>query len=88
MKKIISNSAPLSKQTPEQFITNVFKAKATQRGGVVKRAISLVHKYSSEAMLIREVASRGFQLYRTQTHYLIVCSPDDSIKPVCEEGDD
>ena len=82
MKSISSIGVPLSKQTPEQFITNIFKAKAVQRGGVLKRAISLVLKYSGEAMLFSEVTRRGFRLYRTQTHYLVICSSDGTIEPV------
>lgn len=68
---LIVSKAPKKKQ----FIEDIFKAKAAQNRGIVRRAKSSVDKYASEEDLKAAVKKRGFHLLLLgQQQYLILCN--------------
>ncbi|MEM6729020.1 MAG: N-(5'-phosphoribosyl)anthranilate isomerase [Pseudomonadota bacterium] len=60
--------------TPEETLDQLFSSKAARRGEVIRRAIPWVKREIGADLLRAEVARRGFQLYRTDTQIIVVCS--------------
>jgi hypothetical protein len=50
-----------------------FRAKAAQRGGLIRRKKATVLKLSSLPELEREVKARGWHLWETADQYVIFC---------------
>lgn len=66
----------------QDWLRQVFSCNAVRSGGVIKRAIGDVDREVGRAALELEVRRRGFRMVRTQTHFLIICSPG-GIEVVC-----
>ena len=55
------------------WLDQVFAAGQANRGGVVRRSVATVRRYSSEAELIAEAKRRGFHVIKTGDQYVILC---------------
>lgn len=53
----------------------LFRAKAAQTGGVVRRKIRDVHREVGRDAFIAEVQRRGFHLVECGDQYLVICHP-------------
>ncbi|MDP1682754.1 MAG: hypothetical protein Q8L39_13410 [Burkholderiales bacterium] len=59
---------------PYEFINRIFEAKAAKSGGVVRRNIADVIKFSSIPYLVNEVEARGFHLIEIEDQFVIFCN--------------
>lgn len=67
----------MSRHTPpEPWIVEVFSAKASQRGGVIRRNVDWVEREVGHDRFCFEVRRRGFHLLKAGRQYVIVCSPE------------
>jgi hypothetical protein len=57
------------------WLDQVFEAGQVAKGGVVRRSVKDVQKYSSEEALIEEAKERGFHVVQTGDQYVILCHP-------------
>ena len=55
----------------------MFESKTAKSGGVIRRKISNIQKYSSTQLLISYVRKRGFHIIQTGDQYVIFCNPGD-----------
>ena len=67
---------------PGAWVTRIFRADAAQNGGIIRRAIHSVERFSSEEELIREVKRRGFHMVRSGGQYVILCNKG-TFKLIC-----
>ncbi|MEM6729139.1 MAG: N-(5'-phosphoribosyl)anthranilate isomerase [Pseudomonadota bacterium] len=56
------------------FLDAIFGSRTAQTGGVVKRSALDVQREVGEHKLVEAVRRRGFQLHRTEHHYVITCN--------------
>ena len=59
----------------QEWLDQVFKSRAAETGGVIRRQIADVEREIGSAALVLEVRRRNFRLIRTRAHYVIVCDP-------------
>ncbi|MCF4167665.1 hypothetical protein L2U69_18615 [Zavarzinia compransoris] len=59
------------------WIEKLFQHDSARDGGVIRRKIANVDRFSSTAMLEAEVKRRGFHLILCGDQYLIVCSEEE-----------
>lgn len=59
----------------QDWLDQVFKSRAVETGGVIRRQIADVEREVGRAALISEVRRRNFRLIRTRAHFVIVCDP-------------
>ena len=57
----------------EQWIDAIFDAKQVKDGGIVRRKVSSVDSYASEAQLVEAAKSRHFHMIRSGPQYVILC---------------
>ena len=62
--------------SPDPWIAEIFSAKASLRGGVIRRDVAWVEREIGHDRFCHEVRRRGFHLLRAGRQYVIVCSPD------------
>lgn len=60
--------------SPYAYINAIFDAKEARTGGIVRRKIEDVERYTSSHYLMEEVAKRGFHLLAVGSQYLIICN--------------
>ncbi len=63
-----------SRLTPNEWIQQIFQAKAANGGGIVRRRIDLVARIASEEKLKAEVLRRGFHMVMSGDQYVILCN--------------
>lgn len=59
----------------QEWLDQVFKSRAAETGGVIRRQVADVEREVGSAALVHEVRRRNFRLIRTRAHYVIVCDP-------------
>ena len=64
------------------WLEQVFNARAAQCGGVVRRNVHDVDRYSSEHQLIEAVKARGFHLVQTGDQFVVICNGGD-LRLIC-----
>jgi hypothetical protein len=57
------------------WLDQLFSEGQAQTGGIVRRSIASVNRYSSEAQLSAVVQDLGFHMIKTSTQFVIYCSP-------------
>jgi len=60
----------------ENWIRNVFSAKAVGRGGVIHRAARDVERYAGRDAFVYEVRKRGFTLVENGDQLVVFCNRD------------
>ncbi|AWP23262.1 N-(5'-phosphoribosyl)anthranilate isomerase [Acidiferrobacter sp. SPIII_3] len=60
-----------------EWINNIFRAGAVNKGGVVRRQKADVLKNGGYKALLKEVKKRHFHLLRTGGQYIIICNKGD-----------
>ena len=55
------------------WIDQIFQSKIAQRGGVVRRKLTSIEKYSSRAELRKESRRRGYHIVEHGDQWLIFC---------------
>jgi hypothetical protein len=60
----------------ENWIRNVFSAKAVDRGGVIHRAARDVERYAGRDAFLHEVQRRGFTLVENGDQLVVFCNRD------------
>jgi hypothetical protein len=70
IKNIYSNLTV--KQASNCFIQNIFAAKAYGNGGIMKRSISSVNRWSSESALIDAANAHGMIVNKTSRYYILI----------------
>ncbi len=60
----------------ENWIRNVFSAKAVGRGGVIHRAARDVERYAGRDAFLHEVQRRGFTLVENGDQLVVFCNRD------------
>ncbi|WP_439523710.1 hypothetical protein [Marivita sp.] len=60
----------------ENWIRNVFSAKAVGRGGVIHRATRDIERYAGRVAFMREVHRRGFTLVENGDQMVVFCNRD------------
>ena len=76
MTQIISTSIPEAHPGPcrEQWLRQLFAAKAVNRGGVVRRAVRDVERMVGRDRFIEAVAERGFHLVESGGQFVVICN--------------
>ena len=69
-------------QTQKTWLERIFEANSAQNGGVVRRSVADVNRFSSEAKLKEEATNRGFHLIQTGDQFVILCHPG-KFKVIC-----
>jgi hypothetical protein len=64
------------------WVNQMFRADAVQTGGVIRRAVHTVERFSSREDLRREVSRRGFHMVISGEQYLILCNKG-TFKVIC-----
>jgi hypothetical protein len=59
------------------WLEAVFNAKASRRGGILRRAIRDVHREVGRDAFISEVRLRGWHLIESGDQYIILCNQGD-----------
>lgn len=67
--------APINAQSADQWIAQLFAAKAAA-GGVVRRSIAWVDREVGRDRFVAEVKSRGFHLVASRSQFIIICNRD------------
>lgn len=62
--------------SPDGGIVQIFAAKATRSGGVIRRNVNWVHRDIGRDRFYGEVRRRGFHLMRAGNQYIILCATD------------
>lgn len=57
----------------EVWIRQIFRSKAAQNGGVVRRSVDSVKQYATITALKAAVKAKGFHMLRSGDQYLIFC---------------
>ncbi len=65
------------------WVSQIFNSYAAQSGGIVRRSVSDVLRFSSPAELERAVLARGFHMFLSGEQYMIVCDPEAALRIVC-----
>lgn len=65
-----------------RWIAQIFSAQAAKKGGIVRRKVSSVKRYTTIKALRSEVKARGFHMLRSGDQYLIFCHRGD-FKVIC-----
>jgi hypothetical protein len=65
------------------WIAQIFNSCAAQNGGIVRRRVSDVLRFSSPSELERAVRARGFHMLLSGDQYVIVCDREGALKIVC-----
>ncbi len=55
------------------WIERVFASKIARRGGVVRRKLSSIDRYTSRALLKRECKRRGYHIVAHRNQWIIFC---------------
>jgi hypothetical protein len=58
----------------QAWVDQIFLAQAVRNGGVVRRKISSVNQFASEALLKAEVERRRFHMVVSGDQYVILCN--------------
>ena len=58
----------------EQWLEQIFSAKAVQSGGVVRRKVEEVHRRVGRGTLELEVRRRGFHLVEAGGQFIVICT--------------
>ncbi len=66
----------------QAWVRQIFNAQAARNGGVVRRKISSVRRFASDAELENEVKIRGFHMVVSGDQYVILCNTGQ-FKLVC-----
>jgi hypothetical protein len=66
----------------QDWLDQIFRAKAAASGGVIRRSIRDVEREIGRDALELEVRRRGFHLLECGPHFVIVCSPAP-IRVIC-----
>lgn len=61
------------KTPPDDWLNQMFAAKAARKGSVVRRSIAWVDREVGRDRFQREVRQRGFHLIETADQYVVVC---------------
>ena len=67
---------PLRKARPDQWIDQIFAARAAATGGVIRRHVDWVEREIGHDRFMSEVRRRGFHLMRAGNQYLILCASE------------
>ncbi len=59
--------------SPDEWLNQMFAAKAAQRGGVVRRSFSWVDREVGRDMFLSAVRARGYRVIETADQYVVVC---------------
>ena len=65
------------------WIAQIFLSYAAQNGGIVRRHVSDVLRFSSPSELERAVRARGFHMFLSGDQYVIVCDAEAILQIVC-----
>jgi len=57
----------------QDWLDKVFRCRAAETGGVIRRQVRDVENEVGVAALVAEVRRRNFRLIRTRVHFVIVC---------------
>ncbi|SLN60105.1 hypothetical protein PEL8287_03258 [Roseovarius litorisediminis] len=64
----------LSRQnSPEFWISQIFSAKAVQKGAVIRRSMAWIDREVGRDRFIGEVRRRGFRLVQTADQFIVIC---------------
>ncbi|SFD52706.1 hypothetical protein [Roseivivax sediminis] len=76
MAQILISTAPTARPGPgrEQWLQQLFAAKAVDRGGVVRRAVRDVERMVGRDRFIEAVAERGFHLVESGGQFVVICN--------------
>ncbi len=66
----------------DDWIGQVFSAKAAQRGAVVRRSVAWVEREVGRDAFIAEVRRRGYHMLECAGQFVIICNADE-IRVVC-----
>ena len=66
----------IRESSPDSWVAEIFSAKASQRGGVIRRNVDWVEREVGHERFCLEVRRRGFHLIRAGQQYVVVCSPE------------
>lgn len=65
------------------WIAQIFCSQAARNRGIVRRRVTDVRHFSSPCELERAVRARGFHMFLSGDHYVIVCDPKGELQIVC-----
>ncbi|MGR3323750.1 MAG: N-(5'-phosphoribosyl)anthranilate isomerase [Pseudooceanicola sp.] len=61
--------------SPDDWIAQIFSARAVRRGGVVRRDAAWVEREVGRARFLEAVAARGFHLLEGGGQFIVICNP-------------
>jgi hypothetical protein len=62
--------------SPDQWIIQLFSARAVAEGGIVRRKVADVERLMGRARFVHEVGRRGFHLIENAGQFVIICNRD------------
>jgi hypothetical protein len=65
------------------WIAQIFSSHAARNGGIVRRSVADVLRFSSPWELESAVRARSFHMFLAGDQYVIVCHPEGELKIVC-----
>lgn len=66
----------------ENWLAEIFAAKAAKRGGIVRRAVRDVEREIGRDALVAEVKRRRFHLVENGGQFIIICN-DGGLRVIC-----
>ena len=60
--------------SPDDWLDQMFAARAVQRGGVVRRSFAWVEREVGQERFLSAVRARGFRVIETAGQYVIICN--------------
>jgi len=58
---------------PDQWIDQIFAAKAAEKGGVIRRSMTWVDREIGRDRFLAEVRDRGYHLIETADQFVVIC---------------
>jgi Trk K+ transport system NAD-binding subunit len=74
--------APNTRPLGQDWLDQIFRAKAAREGGVVRRKLADIDREIGRAALELEVRRRGFHMIECGDHAVVICSKEP-IRIVC-----
>jgi len=68
--------------SPDQWMYQLFTAKAAQRGGIIRRSTRDVERLVGRPLFLRELERRGFHAVENSGQFVIFCN-NEPVKTLC-----
>jgi hypothetical protein len=78
----LAHANPLANHVPDDWLGLVFRAKAVDKGGIVRRSTLWVEREVGRNRFIDAVRSRGFHLVENGGQFIVICN-HGALRVIC-----